>query len=277
MVIKNLLRYAEKQLSNISKDERINEAFILLSYIMKKDKTYLYTHMDELVSKALEDDYKAVILLRNKLMPIAYITKRAYFMDMILHIENGVLIPRGDSEIVIEVLSKLPTHQKVLDLCCGSGALGIAYARKFNNSNVTLIDIDDTCISIASKNVKKYHLENRMTVIKSDLFSNVANKKYDLIISNPPYIASKEINELMVDVKDYEPLLALDGGDDGLFFYKQIILESRNYLLKGGHLILEIGYNQKNAVTKLLEQNKFTNISYYRDYQKNDRVLLATY
>ncbi|MCK5811751.1 MAG: peptide chain release factor N(5)-glutamine methyltransferase [Clostridiales bacterium] len=277
MVIKDLLEYAKNQLSNIAKDERINEAFILLSFVMKKNKTYLYTHMDELVSTTHIEEYKESLLQRNKLMPIAYITKRAYFMDMVLHVEKGVLIPRGDSEIVIEVLKKLPSHKKVLDLCCGSGALGIAYARKFSNSNVTLIDIDDKCISIASKNVKKYHLENRMIVIKSNLFNNIANEKFNLIISNPPYIESKEINNLMVDVKDYEPRLALDGGDDGLLFYKQIILKSKNHLLKGAHIILEIGYNQKDAVTKLLEQNKFTNISCYKDYQKNDRILLATY
>lgn len=277
MVIKDLLEYAENHLTNISKDERINEAFILLSFVLSKNKTYLYTHMSEMVPPKEENEYKDVVILRNKLIPIAYITNSAHFMDMILHVEKGVLIPRSDSEIIIEILSNLKAKQNVLDLCCGSGALGIAYARKFSNANVTLIDIDETCVMISSKNVKKYHLENRVSIVKSDLFSEIPYKKYDLIISNPPYIASKDINTLMTDVKDYEPLLALDGGDDGLSFYKKIISQSRNYLLPGAHLILEIGYNQKDAVIKILKYYQFTNISHYKDYQKNDRVLLATY
>ncbi len=277
MVIKDLLEYAENHLTNISEDERINEAFILLSFVLGKNKTYLYTHMNDMVSVMEEHEYKDVIILRNKLIPIAYITNSAHFMDMILHVKKGVLIPRSDSEIIIEILSNLKAKQNVLDICCGSGALGIAYARKFNNSNVTLIDIDETCIMISTKNVKKYNLEKRVTVVKSDLFSEITNKKYNLIISNPPYIASKEINTLMTDVKDYEPLLALDGGDDGLSFYRQIISQSRNHLLPGAHLILEIGYNQKDAVIKLLKHYQFTEISHYKDYQKNDRVLLATY
>jgi len=275
MVIGELLDYGIKALANIYKDANIIETYILLADVLKKDKTYILTHKNQIVSVENETLFKEYILSRKNNIPIAYITNKVFFMEFEFYIKEGVLIPRSDSEILIEQLLKLESRSKVLDLCCGSGVLGLTYALYFKDSKVDLVDISNKCIEVSTKNIKKYNLGNRVKTIKSDLFSNIKNTKYDLIISNPPYIIEDEIKTLDKDIKNYEPYIALNGGKDGLAFYKKIINSARNFLNDKGVLALEIGYNQKKDVINLLKYAEYTNIKIFKDYNKNDRVIIA--
>jgi len=275
MVISELLDHGQKALADIYLDANTIETYILLADVLKKDRTYLLTHKNQKVSIENESKFKEYIENRKKNIPIAYITNKVFFMEFEFYIEAGVLIPRGDSEILIEQLLTLKGKSKVLDLCCGSGVLGITYALYFKKSRIDLVDISDKCIEVSTKNIDKYDLTNRVKTIKSDLFSNIVDTKYDLIISNPPYIIENEIENLDKDVKNHEPHIALNGGEDGLNFYKEIISSAKSSLNKLGVLALEIGFNQKEDVINLLIFEGYINIKTFKDYNKNDRVIIA--
>ena len=274
MVIKELLSYGEEVLISKYKTQAIKESYLLLAHVLKQNKSYIITHQNEKVSTYTIKEFKCFINKRNNNVPIAYIINKAYFMDLELDIEEGVLIPRQDSEVLIEELLKRNINDKVLDLCCGSGVLGIAYAYYNKNANVTFVDISEKCISITKKNIVKNKLQNKIKVIKSDLFNKV-NGKYDLIISNPPYIKSGDIDKLMVDVKMFEPHIALDGGEKGLYFYNRIIRDAKSYLNDKGSIAVEIGIDQSEEVINIFNNYKYNNIQVYKDYNNIDRVIIA--
>ena len=213
-------------------------------------------------------------------MPIKYILGTCEFMGLDFYVEEGVLIPRGDTEILVEeVLKHISDDEKldVCDLCSGSGAIGISLAYYRKNINVDSIDYFEKPKEITIKNIRKHNLENRMRFIESDLLKAIIDegKKYDIIVSNPPYIREEEINNLMDDVRVYEPHTALSGGEDGLIFYRRIVDESKLVLKENGILAFEIGHDQGEDVKTLMEKNSFKDVRVIKDLAGHDRVVIG--
>lgn len=278
--IGELLENGSKVLKDNSVDTYILDAKLLLGMVLGKDKIYLITNRDKEVSIKDEKEYLNLIEKRSRKMPIKYILGETEFMGIDLDVEEGVLIPRGDTEVLVEeVLSIINEEDSldVCDLCSGSGAIGISLAILRKNIKVDEIDNYDIPEKVTKSNILKHALENRVKFIKSNLLSEVIKqeKKYDIIVSNPPYIKASEIDNLMDDVKVYEPHIALDGGEDGLVFYRKIIKESKLALKDNGLLAFEIGHDQGEAVKKLMEEEGFSNIRLVKDLAGLDRVLLG--
>lgn len=211
--------------------------------------------------------------------PIQYITNMQEFMKLKFYVDNRVLIPQPDTEILVEnVISIVENIQKdcqkeikILDLCTGSGIIGVCLKKNLQNVKVHASDISECALDVAKKNSIQNNVD--ISFIKSDLFDNI-NEKFDVIVSNPPYIESSTLEGLSMEVKN-EPKIALDGGKDGLDFYRKIIKEAPNFLNKSGYLSLEIGYNQKDAVEKLLKTYKYKDIQIKKDLSNIDRVIIS--
>lgn len=278
--IGELLDKASKELKEENIDTYILDAQLLLGNVLAKDKLYIITNRDKNVSLKDEKEYFDLIEKRKNKMPIKYILGETEFMGLDFNVEEGVLIPRGDTEILVEeVLSIINEEDElnVCDLCSGSGAIGISIANYRKKINVEEIDFYEVPEKVTKKNIIKHGLESRVKFIKSDLLKEPINqgKKYDVIVSNPPYIKADEISNLMDDVKKYEPHTALDGGDDGLVFYKRIIEESKTTLNNEGVLAFEIGYDQGEEVSNLMKEAGFYNIKLVKDLAGLDRVVLG--
>lgn len=278
--IGELLDKASKELKEENIDTYILDAQLLLGNVLAKDKLYIITNRDKNVSLKDEKEYFELIEKRKNKMPIKYILGETEFMGLDFNVEEGVLIPRGDTEILVEeVLSIINEEDElnVCDLCSGSGAIGISIANYRKKISVEEIDFYEVPEKVTKKNIIKHGLEGRVKFIKSDLLKEPINqgKKYDVIVSNPPYIKADEISNLMDDVKKYEPHTALDGGDDGLVFYKRIIEESKTTLNNEGVLAFEIGYDQGEEVSNLMKEAGFYNIKLVKDLAGLDRVVLG--
>ena len=256
------------------------DAELLLGSVIEKNRVYLITHREEEVSMECTKKYFDLIEKRRNKMPVKYILNKCEFMGIDFYVEEGVLIPRGDTEILVEEVLKniLEDEEKhICDLCCGSGAIGIALAHLRKNIKVDLIDNYPIPEKVSVINIEENNLKSRVSFIKSDLLEKVIeNKKcYDIIVSNPPYIEEEEIENLMDDVKKYEPHTALNGGVDGLDFYKKIIKQSQTALKNNGILAFEIGYNQAEEVKLMMEQSNYTNVKVIKDFASLDRVVIG--
>ena len=255
MKIKEALKKANQILIQNNIDEVFLKSRILLAHILNVEKEYLIIHDDEVLLSLQENEFFEKV---NKLcsgVPIQYLTNSQEFMGFNFYVDENVLIPQPDTEILVEnVISIIKNLQKscqkeitVLDLCTGSGIIGVCLKKYLQNVNVLSSDISSNALEIAKKNA---NLQNvKIDFIKSDLFENI-DEKFDVIVSNPPYIKTDKINELSKEDKN-EPRLALDGGQDGLDFYRKIIKESTNFFRITGYLAFEIGYDQKEAVVIL--------------------------
>lgn len=268
---------------NILKENNIEEyrlkARMLLANVLNKSKEYLIIHSEENISKDLENNFFLKIERLKNNEPIQYILNCQEFMGLDFYVDENVLIPQPDTEIlveeVIEIASKIQNESqiKILDMCTGSGAIGISIAKLLKNVQVYASDISNEALNVAKKNSEKNALS--IDFIQSDLFENFSKDyKFDIIVSNPPYIKTEVIKTLSEEVKR-EPIVALDGGKDGLVFYKKIIKESRNFLNSDGYLALEIGYDQREEVQKIFIENGYKNIYSKRDLSENDRIVIA--
>ena len=256
------------------------DAELLLGSVIEKNRVYLITHKEEEVNSENEKKYFDLIEKRRNKMPVKYILNKCEFMGIDFHVEEGVLIPRDDTEILVEeVLKNISENEEkqLCDLCCGSGAIGISLAHFRQNIEVDLIDYYPIPEKVSLINIKKNNLENRVSFIKSDLLEKSIenNKMYDIIVSNPPYIEEKEIDTLMEDVKNYEPHTALNGGADGLDFYRKIIVQSQKVLKNDGILAFEIGYNQGEAVKSLMNEYNFKSVKVIKDFASLDRIVIG--
>ena len=214
-----------------------------------------------------------VFLRLSDVEPLQYILNKAYFYSRTFYVDNRVLIPRFDTEILVEQAIKIIKEKQLktcLDLCCGSGAIGITIKLE-TNINLTCADISLEALEVTKINSNA--LSANISICESDLFSNI-NKKFDIIVSNPPYIASSDIETLEVKVKDFEPHLALDGKEDGLYFYKKIIEEAPNYLNKNGYICFEVAEFQAESVKNLLKNN-FKNVRIVKDFNNINRVVIG--
>ena len=276
MNIKQLLEYGTNLIKENGMEEAFLKAKIILCYILDERKEYLISHDLEEVSETNIKKYKDCLnrLIKNE--PIQYIIGKQEFYGIEFKVNKNVLIPQPDTETLIEEVIKICNKENknisILDLCTGSGAIGIALANNIDNVNIALSDISKEALEIARKNC--VNLNKKINIIESDLFENV-NEKFDIIVSNPPYIKTDVIKTLSKEVQN-EPKLALDGGKDGLEIYRRIINDAYKYLNKDGYLCLEIGYDQKEKVINLLNiSNKYINIYSKKDLGGNDRIVIC--
>lgn len=253
---------------------------ILLSKAMGKDRIFILTHRDMPVEQEAASEYNRLLDQREKKMPVKYILGECEFMGYMFKVGEGVLIPRPDTEILVErVVSLVKDHgyRDLCDVCTGSGIIGITVAKECEDTRVLCLDISDAALETAAHNAKALGVSDRVEVVFSDLLGYALEKKlqFDAIVSNPPYIRTSDIGELMEDVRDYEPYEALCGGEDGLEFYRKITDQSVLLLKEGGLLAFETGYDQRDDVMGILEENGFVNISAEKDLAGNDRVVLG--
>lgn len=273
------IREALNKGSNILKESDIEyfkeDALELLSVILNTDKINIILNGEESLEEEKEQQYFNFIKRRSEKEPLKYITGYADFFGLVLKVKNGVLIPRVDTETLVEEVISIEREKKnILDMCCGSGAIGIALAKNIKDVTVTLVDISKIAEEVTKENICRLEVDNAK-FIHSNLFENIDSNKFDVIVSNPPYIRTDVIDTLMEDVKDYEPHLALDGGKDGLYFYNKITKEAITHLSEGGYLCYEIGYDQGDEVRKLMENQGFKNARIIKDLAGNDRVAIG--
>ena len=242
MNIKETLRKGMIELKINGITEPNLKSRLLMQYILNKPRQYLLIHDNEELTNKQEKAYLENIEKMIKGVPLQHITHSQEFMKMNFYVDNDVLIPRPDTEILVEEvlkkIEKLNGKINVLDICTGSGAIGVSIAKNATNVNVTMSDISKNALKVAQKNAKTNEVLDKCKFIKSNMFENI-EEKYDVIVSNPPYIKSKIIKTLEKEVQN-EPLIALDGGEDGLDFYKIIIQTSYKHLKENGILALEI-------------------------------------
>ena len=235
-------------------------------------------HDDNKLTQEQKEKYFKAIEKLNKGIPLQHITHQQEFMKMNFYVNENVLIPRPDTEILVEEVIKIAKKmnaKKILDLCTGSGAIAISLAKYIENSQITATDISQEALVIAEKNAENNNVEKQIAFLLSDLFKELPREKYDMIVTNPPYIKKEIVKTLTKEVQN-EPLIALDGGWDGLDFYRKIIHQADDFLKFGGYLCLEIGYDQKENVMNLIDkEEKYRNTYSKQDLYGKDRVVVT--
>lgn len=254
------------------------KARLLMQFTLNKPRQYVIVNdMEELNEKERIKYFDAISKIR-KGIPLEHITHQKEFMKLNFFVDENVLIPRQDTEILVEETIKIAQKtnaKKILDLCTGSGAIAVSLAKYLPQTDITAIDISNEALKIAKKNAINNKVENQITFVSSDMFTNLNEEKFDIIVSNPPYIKRNVIEILDKEVKR-EPYIALNGGEDGLDFYRKIVKESYQYLKYGGYLCLEIGFDQKIDVIELIEnEEKFENTYSKKDLYDNDRIIVT--
>ena len=254
------------------------KARLLLQYVLKKPRQYLIVYDNQKLTDKEEQEYLKYIELVAQGEPIEHITHQKEFMKLSFYVDENVLIPRQDTEVLVEEVIKIAKNiraKKILDLCTGSGAIAVSLAKYLENIQVTALDISRKALDVAISNAKNNHVQEKITFVESNLFQNLGQEKYDIIVSNPPYIRRKEIETLDKEVRK-EPKIALDGGEDGLDFYREIINKGYEYLKYGGYICLEIGYDQKEEVMQIIKDKKqYTETYWKKDLYDNDRVIVT--
>ena len=254
------------------------KARLLLQYVLKKPRQYLIVYDNQQLTDKEEQEYLKYVELLTQGEPIEHITHQKEFMKLNFYVDENVLIPRQDTEVLVEEVIKIAKKikaKKILDLCTGSGAIAISLAKYLENIQLTAVDISRKALDIAMANAKNNHVQDKITFVESNLFQDLRQEKYDLIVSNPPYIRRKELETLDREVRK-EPRLALDGGEDGLDFYRNIMDKGYEYLKYGGYICLEIGYDQKEEVMQIIEDKKHYMGTYCKkDLYDNDRVVVT--
>ena len=263
-----------KRLLEAGIEEAALDARLLLEHICGTDRNTLLVHGDREVSGQELQGYEAAIARRSQRIPLQQITGSQDFMGLNFRVNEHVLVPRQDTEILVEeVLRELQDGMRVLDLCTGSGCILISLLHYSNYCQGVGLDISREALEVACQNgTALLGTDKEYTFLESDLFEKVEGR-YDIIVSNPPYIRREEIDTLMPEVRDHEPRQALDGGEDGLDFYRRIAAGSPAYLNGGGRLYLEIGCDQGDAVQELLLQQGFREVNVVQDYGGLDRVV----
>ena len=278
MTIRETIRKGMIMLKNNNITEPNIKARLIMQYVLNKPREYLMIYDNKTVMLRQEVNYFKAIKKLCQGLPLQHITHRQEFMKMTFYVDENVLIPRQDTEILVEEVIKIAKKinaKKFLDLCTGSGAIAVSLAKYIEGSSVTAVDISGKALNVAKLNSRNNEVEDRITFIESDLFKNLKKEKYDMIVSNPPYIKKDVLKKLDKEVQK-EPHIALDGGYDGLDFYRKIINEADEYLKFHGYLCLEIGYDQKEDVEELIkEQGKYIDTYCKKDLCDNDRVIIT--
>ncbi len=296
LAVKEILNIGCRQLEECGIADAAIDSKLLYCHLMNITTTQLILEYQQILSDALCDEYFKLLDIRSSGVPLQHITGVQEFMGLEFAVNEHVLIPRQDTETLVEdaldvihknelrgepLSIKAKKDYEVLDLCCGSGAIGVSLAALVANVKVTCSDISKDAIAVAKQNASKLAAGKKITFTEGNLLmpfkGRFKNKKFDMIISNPPYIKTSVIPTLQKEVRDHEPMMALDGGASGLDFYRQIIADAAACLKKEGVLMFEIGHDQREEICALLEENgQFENITGLQDLAKRDRIVFAT-
>lgn len=274
-----LLSEAKETLKFLGVEEAEASADFLLADLLDCSRSELYLRAEEKITADLTDSYRAMIDRRKSREPVAYILGKAHFWNEELIVNQHCLIPRSETELIVEkFIEKLEVKRqdslRILDLCSGSGAIGIALLREFSNATVAFLDISSEALEIVRENIKRYKLTSRAELIQNDLLDGLNNGSWDVIVSNPPYLSHQDWREVEPELK-YEPEIAFSGGEDGLSCYRRILASAAGHLLPGGYLFLELGAGQSRVVSADAEKSGFHSIEIVKDFQNIERVLIA--
>lgn len=285
MNYKELYTWGHGRLKQAGIEEFALDARLLLEYICHTNRNTLLAHGDREVSDKEETEYKKAIALRESRIPLQHITGVQEFMGLEFMVNRHVLCPRQDTECLVEeVMRYLHDGNCILDMCTGSGCILLSLLHYSNHCSGIGADISEEALEVARENAKNIAAiprqnawsEETVQFLQSDLFSRIQEEKFDIIVSNPPYIASSVIPSLMEEVRLHEPLAALDGKEDGLFFYRKIIELSRRYLTKEGMLFFEIGHDQGMAVSDMMKKAGYHEVTVVKDFAGLDRVVYGS-
>lgn len=249
------------------------DAWYLLSYVSGLSRVNYLLRKKEIIPEQQELKFQQLLERRMEHEPLQYIIGEQEFMGINFVVDQNVLIPRQDTEILVELVLAESKEKRILDVCTGSGCIAVSLAKLGSPKSVTALDISTGALEVARENAVRNQVE--IEFIESNMFEKVTHT-YDIIVSNPPYIRKDEINTLMPEVRQFEPMLALDGEEDGLKFYRILAREAKNYLSNEGRVMFEIGCDQAESVTKLLSENGYYNIEVTKDYANLDRVVSAS-
>lgn len=279
MTIKDIIITYSKELEQMSDTPRLDVEMILQKVLGDVDKIYIHLNLDKKLSETELDEFKELINQRLNGRPIAYIVGNREFMGLDFYVKEGVLIPRPDTETLVEEVIQLCKDKEVhiLDIGTGSGAITVSLAKYIQKSKLMSFDISEIPLEVGPINAKNNGVEDKIEFKKSDLFSAIKDSgvMFDVIVSNPPYIPRKDVLELHTQVKDYEPYNALEGGEDGLDFYRDITIQSGKYLKKDGILAYEVGHDQAPDVELIMKNNGYRDIYKKKDIQGIDRVVIG--
>lgn len=274
MTYRQLYEYGVEKLVEAGIDEAKLDARLLLEYICHTDRNTLLVHGDIERNEMEEQFYRMCIEKRATRIPLQHITGEQEFMGLTFRVNQHTLIPRQDTETLVEEgMRHMYDGMRILDMCTGSGCILLSLLKYSNECEGMGVDISEEALKVARENAQRLGLKAEF--VQGDLFEPVPEKKFDMIVSNPPYIETAVIETLMPEVRDHEPMQALDGMEDGLFFYRKIVEKAPGFLTKGGWLLFEIGHNQGEAVSKLMTVQGFKEVEVVKDYTGLDRVVLG--
>ena len=271
MTYREAVEFGTKCLTDAGVPDAALDAWYLLQMVYKIERSYYYVHGEEDITQDAQKEYEIAVQKRAEHIPLQYIIGEQEFMGLRFKVNSNVLIPRQDTETLVEqVLKIVKPGMKVLDLCTGSGCVLISVLKNAPELTGMGSDISKTALLVAKENAKLHEVDAEW--VRSDLFDNIT-ETFDVIMANPPYIPTGEILSLMPEVRDFEPENALDGGADGLDFYRKIAGQVKDYLNPGGYVYMEIGYDQGEAVSELMRNAGFTEVEVIKDLARNDRVV----
>lgn len=275
-----LLKEGQEILEAAGIEEAGLDAWLLLEYESGKNRAYYFAHCKEEADEEIKTPYMEKIRKRAQHIPLQHLTHQGYFMGYEFFVNENVLVPRQDTEVLVEEALSLIKEKEVpqiLDMCTGSGCILLSILLEREDALGTGVDLSEKALSVAEKNRETYHLETRAELIKSDMFQSgyFEGKKesFDIIVSNPPYIPTEEIEKLHAEVRFHDPFMALDGKEDGLYFYRIIAKNAGEYLKPGGFLACEIGCDQGEDVKKMFESCGFSDVKVIKDLAGLDRVV----
>ena len=273
MTYQEAVKNGEKVLNLANVSDAKVDAWMLFEMACKVDRNFYYLHMDEDITAEQQKEYEIALKKRAEHIPLQYITGEQEFMGLKFKVNSNVLIPRQDTEVLVEeALKRIQPGMRVLDMCTGSGCIAVSIAKNVPHIEMHAVDISKQALNVAKDNAKLNEVSVEFE--RSDLFDYVTGK-YDVIVSNPPYIPTSEIPKLMPEVGSFEPVEALDGKEDGLYFYRKIIAECKEYLNPDGMIFFEIGYEQGADVSALLQEAGFSQVAVVKDLAHLDRVVFG--
>lgn len=277
--ISQALKDARSKMLAENKAEHVVDVEWLMCEVTGLTRTMLGVEGDRLLSEDAYNKFSLMVKKRLKGIPLQYILEEQSFYGYDFFVNEHVLIPRFETEELVEYAVRWAKEHgalKFIDMCTGSGCIGLTMLKECTNMRGILVDLSEEALKVADINRHSFELENRASLVASDLFAELDTQVVDMILSNPPYIETDVIDGLSVEVKGAEPYMALDGGGDGLMFYRKITHDAKSYLRKGGLLIYEIGHKQMDAVKKIFEDEGYSHIKGIQDLSGKDRIVLAT-
>ncbi len=274
--VKRLLEWTIPYFEDLGLDRARLDTEMLLASSLGVDRLWLYTHYDQPLTVPELDAFRSAVIRRSKREPLQYILGHWGFWSLDFAVSPGVLIPRQETEHLVECALKLggPAN-KILDLCTGSGNVVISLAKELPAASLWATDISTQAINLAVENARIHCMLERICFLPGDLFVPIRGKEssFDIILCNPPYIPTGQIDELQPEIKDFEPRLAVDGGEDGLYFYRRMVPEAINFMKPAGYLVVEIGESQANSVQEIMNDSGYQEITVFQDYGGHDRVM----